>query len=397
MSIQIGIDGYRSMAAVNHSDFGGVDEPEYEYEKQGDKVPTMARVRVWKKGFDHPSIGIAFWDEYAPNLENPQAFMWKKMPKHMLAKCAEALALRKAYPDLADIYTDEEMDQHQQDFTPSGRQIIDERGFAPSGRPVTYEAQHGSHEAAQRVLADKLARKAPGPIEPEIMPPAQPESQPAMPRAHVPTTPIPDRQYRGTVEIDSSNEADPILRGDIGDLLELIQKHCTAKWSGDWWHVQPRDVETIFQMCEQVGPYKVKHILPKSSAGQKSAMTPAGTTTAGRGSSDVSASKEAAASGVVVVHGTIERCSAGMAGKAPVRQVTLLLVDKTKPTYSTFDKTLFERLDAGLGKYAELVIKQNGKYWNIVGTRKIGSKEWGEDGVPVVQNRDREAGQKTLY
>jgi hypothetical protein len=358
-------------------------------------VPTMARVRVWKKGFDHPSIGIAFWDEYAPNLENPQAFMWKKMPKHMLAKCAEALALRKAYPDLADIYTDEEMDQHQQDFTPSGRQIVDDKGFAPSGRAVTYEAQHGSHEAAQRVLADKLARKAPGPIDPEILPPAPPASQPAVPRAQVPTTPIPDRQFRGTVEIDSTNESDPILRGDIGDLLPLIQKHCTAKWEKEWWHVQPRDVETIFQMCEQVGPYKVKHILPKpkSSAGQKSAMTSPPAEAAGSGAG--SGRDQSAAS--LVVHGTIERCNAGMAGKYPVRQVTLLLADKTKPTYSCFDKKFFERLDAGLGKLAAFTVKQNKGYWNIVSVQKIGSKEWDADDTPIIQRKDQEAGQKTLY
>ena len=58
MSIQIGIDGYRSMAAVSHQDFGGVDEPEYVYDlsKKGADNPAglvLARVRVWKKGFDH--------------------------------------------------------------------------------------------------------------------------------------------------------------------------------------------------------------------------------------------------------------------------------------------------------------------------------------------------------
>ena len=119
-TIQVGIDGYRQMAS-RYPDFGSVSEAEYEMGQS--KMPVWARVRVLKKGMSEPSVGVAYWDEYAPDLTQPGAFMWKKMPRHMLAKCAEAIALRKAYPDLADIYTEDEMARTNSEHTASGRQI----------------------------------------------------------------------------------------------------------------------------------------------------------------------------------------------------------------------------------------------------------------------------------
>jgi phage recombination protein Bet len=125
-TIQVGIDGYRQMAS-RYPDFGSTSEAEYGPDKKDEKqdVPEWAKVRVFKKGISEPSVGVAYWDEYSPDLTNKQAFMWRKMPKHMLAKCAEAIALRKAYPDLADIYTDDEMARTNSEYTESGRRIVE--------------------------------------------------------------------------------------------------------------------------------------------------------------------------------------------------------------------------------------------------------------------------------
>jgi phage recombination protein Bet len=169
MAIQIGIDGYRSMAARNHRDYGGVDEPEYEMNQDGSL--KLARVRVWKKGFGHPTVGVAFWKEYAPlDLNKPQAFMWVKMPKGQLAKCAEALALRKAYPELADIYTDEEMAQADDDYSPGGREITVD-GQRPSQPEVT-QAAHKRHAEVVKELGPRPAPKTvvSKPEHPEVKP-----------------------------------------------------------------------------------------------------------------------------------------------------------------------------------------------------------------------------------
>lgn len=73
--------------------------------------PAAARVRLYINGFQVPVPGIARWSEYAQE-SSPT---WKKMPALMLAKCAEALALRKAYPqDLSGLYTTDEIPEAEQ-------------------------------------------------------------------------------------------------------------------------------------------------------------------------------------------------------------------------------------------------------------------------------------------
>ena len=142
MAIQIGIDGYRAMAARSHKDYGSISEPEFEYkvggrqESKPGKNLLLARVKCWKKGLAEPTVSVAFWDEYAPEPNSKQAFFWKQMPHGQLGKCAEALGLRKAWPDLADIYTNEEMAQADIDLSPEGREVTDLEGRPLSAPPL---------------------------------------------------------------------------------------------------------------------------------------------------------------------------------------------------------------------------------------------------------------------
>lgn len=109
MTIQTGIDGYRAVAERSGT-LAGIDDAVYDREDRAN--PNKATVTVWRwLGGNRVSFtASARWAEYAP--EGSQGFMWRKMPYLMLGKCAEALALRKAFPnDLSGIYTKEEMAQ----------------------------------------------------------------------------------------------------------------------------------------------------------------------------------------------------------------------------------------------------------------------------------------------
>lgn len=112
-SIQVGIDGFRSIAE-NTGAYAGNDDPKMgEIKKIGTiEVPSTATVTVYKivQGVKCDFTATARWEEFYPG--DKMGFMWKKMPNVMLGKCAEAQALRKAFPKvLGGVYAPEEMDQ----------------------------------------------------------------------------------------------------------------------------------------------------------------------------------------------------------------------------------------------------------------------------------------------
>lgn len=121
VTLQVGIDGFRVIAHRDKS-YAGQDETIFTY-GTSNKFPEKAKVTVYKivQGMRVSFTATAKWSEYYPSNDK-QSFMWKKMPETMLEKCAEAKALRKAFPsELAGIYTEEEMHQSNEivDVTPS--------------------------------------------------------------------------------------------------------------------------------------------------------------------------------------------------------------------------------------------------------------------------------------
>lgn len=108
-SAQVGIDGFRAIAERTGL-YDGQDEAEYEYEKDG-KAIRLCRVKVYRKDWSRPAVGVAHFSEYAQlRRDKNLTHMWATKPHVMLAKCAEALAFRKGFPeDTSGLYAPEEM------------------------------------------------------------------------------------------------------------------------------------------------------------------------------------------------------------------------------------------------------------------------------------------------
>ena len=124
-AIQVSIDGFRAIAESSGV-YAGNDDPIYDSETEINipagktsaakklNVPNKATVTVYKivEGSRYAFTATARWSEYYPGPK--MGFQWHIRPYLMLGKCAEALALRKAFPKLlSGMYAQEEMDKGQ--------------------------------------------------------------------------------------------------------------------------------------------------------------------------------------------------------------------------------------------------------------------------------------------
>jgi len=184
-TIQTGIDGYR-LIARRAADKAHVDLEYGDTEWCGSDgqwttvwtkatAPAAARVTVLRDGLRFTAV--ALYAEYVQTKNNgePNA-MWSRMPANQLAKCAEAAALRKAFPqDLSGIYVDEEMGQAdntvQGEVVETGRRERRRRGgldAALNRRSGPEDAAPGGRGSAPDET-DQPSGSEPPPLDPELI------------------------------------------------------------------------------------------------------------------------------------------------------------------------------------------------------------------------------------
>lgn len=173
MAIQITIDGLR-LLAIRGGAYRGTTRaywcgPNGQWTDAwvDSSAPRGAMVGVYRADCAEPIWAYARFESYWASYDGKASGLWKTMPEVMIAKCAEALALRKACPyEASGVYAEEELNQDEW-----------ERVDLPDRPEATVKAER---PAPKRVTVSEPVQAAPVTVvEPEAPPVAQAAPAPA--------------------------------------------------------------------------------------------------------------------------------------------------------------------------------------------------------------------------
>lgn len=252
MVIQTGIDGFR-LAAQRTGRFAGMTAPQW-CDDDGrwwefwdfDKPPRAAKIGVYLKDSPHPVEAVVSYREFVQTYQGKPSGKWTDMPAHMLAKCAEAQALRKAFPaELGAIDQARNLDRPDEDLPPP----------LP---PTTVHDLYGPDPTPPSTFRDRLAA-------PASTPPATPAPVPEAAAIEVTARVVDDEPAAG------SEPGPPMPEGSavpphMATEQQIKYLHKLAAGGGkdhDWLHAQVQGVfgiDSLSRLTKRQASEMVEHI-----------------------------------------------------------------------------------------------------------------------------------------